>query len=65
MRLVGKETLEDSNLKVSCFSNPIECLARLRSKKCDLLITDLKMPEKNGIDLVGLIHSRGVNGVGL
>jgi two-component system response regulator TtrR len=49
---VVRETLEDSNFKVSCFDNPIECLARLRSKKCDLLITDLKMPEKDGIELV-------------
>jgi len=49
---VAKETLEDSNFKVSCFSNPIECLAQLRSKKCDLLIADLKMPEKDGIELL-------------
>ena len=52
VREVVKETLEDSNFKVSCFGNPIECLARLRSKKCDLLITDLKMPEKDGIELL-------------
>jgi len=43
---------KDSNFKVSCFSNPIECLERLRSKKCDLLITALKMPEKDGIELL-------------
>ena len=52
VRKVVKETLEVSNFKVSCFGNPIECLARLRSKKCDLLITDLKMPEKDGIELL-------------
>ncbi len=52
VREVVKETLEDSNFKVSCYGNPIECLARLRSKKCDLLITDLKMPEKDGIELL-------------
>jgi len=49
---VIRETLEDSNFKVSCFSNPIECLALLSSKKCDLLITDLKMPEKDGFELL-------------
>jgi two-component system response regulator FixJ len=49
---VVKETLEDSKFKVSCFGNPIECLAQMRSKKCDLLITDLKMPEKDGIELL-------------
>ena len=52
VREVVRETLEDSNFKVSCFGSPIECLARLRSKKCDLLITDLKMPEKDGIELL-------------
>ena len=52
VREAVRETLEDSNFKVSCFGNPTECLARLRSKKCDLLITDLKMPEKDGIELL-------------
>src|SRR4030043_2406494 len=52
IREVIKETLEDSNFKVSCFGSPIECLARLHSQKCDLLITDLKMPEKDGIELL-------------
>jgi len=52
IREVVKETLEESGFKVSCFGNPIECLAQLRSKKCDLLITDLKMPEKDGIELL-------------
>jgi two-component system response regulator FixJ len=56
IREVVKETLQDSNFKVTCFGNPIECLARLRSKKCDLLITDLKMPEKDGIELLADIQ---------
>jgi len=52
IREVVKETLEDSNLKVSCFGSPAECLTRLPSAKCDLLITDLKMPGKSGIELL-------------
>ena len=52
IREVVRETLEDSNFKVSCFGSPTECLAQLRSKKCHLLITDLKMPEKDGIELL-------------
>jgi FixJ family two-component response regulator len=47
-----KETLEVSNYKVSCFGDPVKCLARLRSKKCDLLITDLKMPKKSGFEVL-------------
>lgn len=52
VREVIKETLEVSNYKVSCFADPAECLARLRSKKCDLLITDLKMPKKSGLEVL-------------
>jgi len=52
VRNVLRETLENSNFKVSFFSHPIECLAQLRSKKCDLLITDLKMPEKDGFEIL-------------
>jgi two-component system response regulator FixJ len=52
IRDVVRETLEDSKFKVSCFGDPYECLAGLRSKRCDLLITDLKMPEKDGIELL-------------
>ena len=49
---IVSETLEDAKFKVSCFSDPIECFAQLRSKRCDLLITALKMPEKDGIELL-------------
>jgi two-component system response regulator FixJ len=45
------ETLEQLNLSVSCFSNAADCLEQLHRQKCDLLITDLKMPEMDGIEL--------------
>ena len=46
------ETLEELDVKVSCFVKPADCLKRLRSKKCDLLITDVRMPEMDGIELL-------------
>jgi len=47
------ETLEESGFKISCFSSPAECIAKLHSEKnCHLLIADLKMPEENGIELL-------------
>ena len=52
IREVVRETLEDLNFTVSCFGSPTECLAQLRSQKCHLLITDLKMPGKDGIELL-------------
>ena len=50
--VVIKEILEKSGFKVSCFSNPIECLTKVRSNKCDLLITDLNLPKMDGIELL-------------
>jgi len=52
VRNVVKETLEGADIKVTCFACPAECLAQLRSQKCDLLITDLRMPEKDGLELL-------------
>jgi two-component system response regulator PilR (NtrC family) len=58
VRKAIKETLEVSNYKVSCFGDPAKCLARLRSKKCDLLITDLKMPKKSGFEVLSDVRHR-------
>ncbi len=52
VREVVKETLEEADIEVTCFASPGECLAQLRSQKCDLLITDLRMPEKDGLELL-------------
>lgn len=46
------ETIETSGLKVTCFDSAIECIERLRREKCDLLITDLKMPQMDGLELL-------------
>ena len=36
----------------SSFSGADHCLSMLRTHKCDLLITDVKMPVKDGIELL-------------
>ena len=46
------ETLQESGYEVSHFTDASKCLEKLHSKECDLLITDLKMPDMNGIDLL-------------
>ncbi|UCC96665.1 MAG: response regulator transcription factor [Phycisphaerales bacterium] len=52
VRDVVRETLEGVGIKVTCFACPFECLTQLHSQKCDLLITDLRMPEKDGLQLL-------------
>ena len=46
------DTLQQINSKVSCFASPIDCLEHLGPQRCSLLITDLRMPEMDGIELL-------------
>jgi two-component system response regulator FixJ len=52
VREVVSETLEQLDARVTCFAEGRECLKRLRSENCDLLITDLKMPGMDGLELM-------------
>jgi two-component system response regulator FixJ len=52
VRQVVAETLEQLSARVTCFPCASECLEQLSSQKCDLLITDLRMPEMDGIELL-------------
>jgi FixJ family two-component response regulator len=44
--------IKKAKFECTCFENVNDCLERLRRQSCDLLITDVKMPEKDGIDLL-------------
>jgi len=52
VRNVVDKTLKRLGTKVSCFASARDCLEQLRSQRCDLLITDVKMPEMSGIELL-------------
>lgn len=46
------EALEQNSMNVTCFTNGQDCLKQLNTQRCDLLITDLKMPGIDGIELM-------------
>jgi two-component system response regulator FixJ len=52
VRQVVAETLEQLSARVTCFPCASDCLEQLSCHKCDLLITDLKLPEMDGIELL-------------
>ncbi|MHC4143140.1 MAG: response regulator transcription factor [Planctomycetota bacterium] len=52
VRQVVEEILEQDGLHTSCFRCPTECLEQLPAQRCDLLITDLRLPEMDGVELL-------------
>lgn len=52
VRMVVRKTLERIGISVTCFADADACLERLESVTCDLLVTDVKMPGKDGIELL-------------
>lgn len=52
MRKVVRKTLEKLGVEVTCFAGAADCLEKLGSRACDLLITDVRMPKMDGIALL-------------
>jgi len=44
--------LKNAQYNCTCFKSAKDCLEKLRPQSCDLLITDVKMPDKDGIELL-------------
>lgn len=49
---VVRKTLERAGVNVQCFHGVDDCLAHLAEKRCDLLVTDIRMPGKDGLELL-------------
>ncbi len=52
IRDVIGDTFEQIDVDVTCFASGPECLEKIESQRCDLLITDLKMPGMDGLELM-------------
>ena len=52
------DTLEFEGYQVSGFSSPAEALRSLTAGEVDLLLTDLMMPEMDGIELLNAARAR-------
>lgn len=63
MRNVICALLKRNNYECTCFSDATECLQKLNeenldySQGCDLLITDMRMPGKDGLQLLDEVRS--------
>ena len=52
IRLFLKETLEGKEYHVELAEDGVEALAKIKSSPPDLVLTDLKMPKKDGLELL-------------
>jgi DNA-binding NtrC family response regulator len=50
-----KEFLDGKGLKVETFTESSRAVARLREKKFDVVVTDMKMPAPTGMDVLKFI----------
>ena len=56
IRLFLKETLESKEYRVELAEDGEEALAKIKSSPPDLVLTDLKMPHKDGLELLKDVH---------
>ncbi|MCD6307796.1 MAG: response regulator, partial [Candidatus Latescibacteria bacterium] len=61
MRETLEIMLEKEGFDVDSAANGIDALRLFEEKGCDLLITDLKMPDMGGIELIKALYDMGAD----
>jgi two-component system response regulator FixJ len=56
VREAVSEVLGEAGFKVRSFARAASCLEQLRFQMCDLLISDIKMPEMDGLELLTAVR---------
>lgn len=57
LRVSLNDDLLDAGYSVTDFENPIKALEHFKKKKCDIIISDIRLPEMNGLELLSKIKS--------
>ncbi|MEJ5351381.1 MAG: sigma-54 dependent transcriptional regulator [Melioribacteraceae bacterium] len=61
LRVSLKDDLLDAGYIVTDFENPIKALEHFKKKNCDVIISDIRLPEMNGLELLSKIKSINPN----
>ncbi|MGB9665618.1 MAG: sigma-54-dependent transcriptional regulator [Ignavibacteria bacterium] len=61
LRVSLKDDLLDAGYSVTDFENPIKALEHFKKKNCDVIISDIRLPEMNGLELLSKIKSINPN----
>ena len=58
MRRLVSDVLKMEGYEIESFASPKEALEKIKTKKFDLILTDIKMPEMDGIELIKRVHQQ-------
>ena len=61
LRVSLKDDLLDAGYSVTDFENPLKALEYFKKKNCDIIISDIRLPEMNGLELLSQIKSINPN----
>ncbi|MDF1612545.1 sigma-54-dependent transcriptional regulator [Stygiobacter electus] len=61
LRVSLKDDLLDAGYIVNDFENPLKAIEHFKKKNCDIVISDIRLPEMNGLDLLSEIKSLNPN----